>query len=188
MRLGIGAARWKDPKGVLLAWKQNQDFEALLRRLNDGAGSGIRDEKGVEGERLVVSRGDEDNKRWTKATPRKTKRRKSGRKRRFSMTPLHRRHRIRPRSTLSFFDPWRVYLLLLDVMDLFIELRCICSSHRAGHIASKHLASKSASAISEILGMAHTMPSSPLPQNMQRPGTLTQLDDDHTLEKLTYLY
>ena len=33
--LGVGAAHSKDPNGI--AWKQNKDFEALLRRLNEGA-------------------------------------------------------------------------------------------------------------------------------------------------------
>jgi len=32
--LGVGAAHSKDPNGI--AWKQNKDFEALLRRLNEG--------------------------------------------------------------------------------------------------------------------------------------------------------
>ncbi|EIN06701.1 hypothetical protein PUNSTDRAFT_115211 [Punctularia strigosozonata HHB-11173 SS5] len=33
---GIGAAHQKDPNGI--AWKQNKDFESLLRRLNGGEG------------------------------------------------------------------------------------------------------------------------------------------------------
>jgi len=33
--LGIGAAHHKDPNGI--AWKQNKDFENVLKRLNDGA-------------------------------------------------------------------------------------------------------------------------------------------------------
>jgi Pin2-interacting protein X1 len=63
----------------------------------------------------------------------------------------------------------------------------VYSSHRARYIASKHLASQSASAISETLGIAPSPSSSssasPLPQSTQMPGTLTRLDD--TLEKLT---
>ncbi len=35
--LGIGAAHQKDPNGI--AWKQNRDFENLLKRLNDPSGS-----------------------------------------------------------------------------------------------------------------------------------------------------
>ena len=34
--LGIGRAHMNDPNG--LAWKQNRDFENLLRRLNGGQG------------------------------------------------------------------------------------------------------------------------------------------------------
>lgn len=33
--LGIGAAQQKDPNGI--AWKQNKDFESLLKRLNEAA-------------------------------------------------------------------------------------------------------------------------------------------------------
>jgi Pin2-interacting protein X1 len=44
--LGVGAAQSKDPNGI--AWKQNKDFEALLRRLNEG----------VEEETAVVSEGE----------------------------------------------------------------------------------------------------------------------------------
>lgn len=36
--LGIGAAHQKDPNGI--AWKQNKDFENLLRRLNAANGEG----------------------------------------------------------------------------------------------------------------------------------------------------
>lgn len=41
--LGIGAAHQKDPNG--LAWKQNRDFENLLRRLNASGGEGASDEE-----------------------------------------------------------------------------------------------------------------------------------------------
>ena len=44
--MGIGAANTKDPNGI--AWKQNKDFEALLKRLNEGV------EKKVD----MVSEGD----------------------------------------------------------------------------------------------------------------------------------
>jgi Pin2-interacting protein X1 len=44
--MGIGAANVKDPNGI--AWKQNKDFEALLRRLNEG----------VEKEVGMISEGD----------------------------------------------------------------------------------------------------------------------------------
>ncbi|KAF9453981.1 hypothetical protein P691DRAFT_630353, partial [Macrolepiota fuliginosa MF-IS2] len=36
--MGIGAAHQKDPNGI--AWKQNKDFESLLKRLNEANGSG----------------------------------------------------------------------------------------------------------------------------------------------------
>ncbi|PFH53767.1 hypothetical protein AMATHDRAFT_133458, partial [Amanita thiersii Skay4041] len=40
--LGIGAANARDPNGI--AWKQNRDFESVLRRLNEQV------ENGEEGE------------------------------------------------------------------------------------------------------------------------------------------
>lgn len=55
--------------------------------------------------------------------------------------------------------------------------------HRARNRASKNLASKSAAAISEILGIAPTAPADLT--TSQLPGTLTQIDDEPTLEKLT---
>lgn len=36
--MGIGAAHQKDPNGI--AWKQNKDFESLLKRLNEANGMG----------------------------------------------------------------------------------------------------------------------------------------------------
>ncbi|KAI6116077.1 hypothetical protein F5141DRAFT_1290599 [Pisolithus sp. B1] len=49
--LGIGAAHKNDPHGI--AWKQNKDFEALLKRLNEGTS---RDE-GKEEKNGVVEQG-----------------------------------------------------------------------------------------------------------------------------------
>lgn len=40
--MGIGAAHQKDPNG--LAWKQNKDFENLLRRLNAGGDGNVEAE------------------------------------------------------------------------------------------------------------------------------------------------
>ena len=49
--LGIGAANSKDPNGI--AWKQNKDFEALLKRLNEGAEQSTSVEMGIEVEERV---------------------------------------------------------------------------------------------------------------------------------------
>jgi Pin2-interacting protein X1 len=45
--LGIGAAHQKDPNGI--AWKQNKDFENLLRRLNAANGEGEEVKTNVSG-------------------------------------------------------------------------------------------------------------------------------------------
>jgi Pin2-interacting protein X1 len=45
--LGVGAANTRDPNGV--AWKQNKDFEDVLRRLNEGVDGQTDEEKsGIE--------------------------------------------------------------------------------------------------------------------------------------------
>jgi Pin2-interacting protein X1 len=189
--LGIGAASSREPNGV--AWKQNHDFEALLRRLNDGAGNedgGIGGEKVGEVETSVGGRADADIKRKRK---RKTdrgdvdehKEKKKRKKERVPNDPSS--SQAQDTSSVKTVGPRPMAcVLFLKRHGFFIDF-CIYSSHRARHIASKRLASKSASAISEILGIAHTPSPSPLPQStpMPMPGTLTQLDDDHTLEKLT---
>ena len=52
--LGIGAAHTRDPNGI--AWKQNKDFENLLRRLNeqidDEGGGGNNEVKKEEGTKV----------------------------------------------------------------------------------------------------------------------------------------
>ncbi len=45
--LGIGAAHQKDPNGI--AWKQNKDFENLLKRLNAGGEGGGEEVPKVDG-------------------------------------------------------------------------------------------------------------------------------------------
>lgn len=56
--LGIGAAHRNDPDGI--AWKQNKDFESLLKRLNetgpkdgDDASSKVEDDGEVDGKESV---------------------------------------------------------------------------------------------------------------------------------------
>lgn len=44
--LGIGAAHQKDPNGI--AWKQNKDFESLLKRLNETTVQNTSGETGDE--------------------------------------------------------------------------------------------------------------------------------------------
>jgi Pin2-interacting protein X1 len=53
--LGIGAANQRDPNGI--AWKQNKDFENLLKRLNEVNGLNDGEEDGKGKKRAIV----EDN-------------------------------------------------------------------------------------------------------------------------------
>jgi Pin2-interacting protein X1 len=58
--LGIGAAHQKDPDGV--AWKQNKDFENLLRRLNE-ASAVDEDDILSKGEMVSKDNGEAEKKR-----------------------------------------------------------------------------------------------------------------------------
>ena len=60
--LGIGAAHQRDPNG--LAWKQNQEFESVLRRLNEGLAKEDSEDVEVKEEALKVDEeGEKDEKK-----------------------------------------------------------------------------------------------------------------------------
>jgi Pin2-interacting protein X1 len=61
--LGIGAAHQKDPNGI--AWKQNKDFESLLKRLNETTVQKTSGETGDEEIEVDVD-GDKQKKRKRK--------------------------------------------------------------------------------------------------------------------------
>ena len=50
--MGIGAQQQRDPNGI--AWKQNKEFEALLKRLNESSGREKGANEDAEGERVGV--------------------------------------------------------------------------------------------------------------------------------------
>ncbi|KIM45193.1 hypothetical protein M413DRAFT_429191 [Hebeloma cylindrosporum] len=60
--LGIGAAHQKDPNGI--AWKQNKDFENLLKRLNETTVQNTPGE--AEPEEIEVDVGGDKQKKETK--------------------------------------------------------------------------------------------------------------------------
>lgn len=64
--LGIGAAQQKGPNGI--AWKQNKDFENLLKRLNEsrteeGVDTLVEDDVEVTGEGSYTVKGERKRKR-----------------------------------------------------------------------------------------------------------------------------
>jgi Pin2-interacting protein X1 len=70
--LGIGAAQQRDPNGV--AWKQNQEFESVLRRLNEGLAKEDSENVEVKMETLKV---DEEEEKNEKKVERKRKRKEA---------------------------------------------------------------------------------------------------------------
>ncbi|KAG1716206.1 hypothetical protein ID866_946 [Astraeus odoratus] len=239
--LGIGAAHQRDPHGI--AWKQNKDFEALLKRLNEGAG----DEKGDgnEGGGVVKEGGfvlamedagkekntlevnDEDSKSSkTKDTKRKRKhtdvakgenprkKKKQKRSEEPSAKPEEKeenseqpnsKHKTQERreKPSSKLDDETGYSsssrdtptsapaeeTMTNPQPKIIRGRPM--AHRARIQAAKRLATKSAAAISEILGIA---PSSSAPlSSMTTPldlspavtPQLTSEDAPTSIEKLT---
>lgn len=59
--MGIGAAHQKDPNGI--AWKQNKDYENLLKRLNEANGPGEEEQAGIVVDGFVKSTGNVDEKK-----------------------------------------------------------------------------------------------------------------------------
>ncbi|KIM75760.1 hypothetical protein PILCRDRAFT_826915 [Piloderma croceum F 1598] len=185
--MGIGAANAKDPNGI--AWKQNKDFEALLRRLNEGVEKevGIISEgKGGEGISEDADQGTEKNKK-RKRKDGDDADEKTEKKRRKKEKDLGESSAMNAKPHEATLTPVIIEESLATVTVPTKLAIPRPRAHRARYIASKRLASQSASAISETLGIAPTPSSSssvsPLPQSTQMPGTLTRLDD--TIEKLT---
>jgi Pin2-interacting protein X1 len=57
--MGIGAGHQEDPNGI--AWKQNKDFENLLKRLNGANGTGEEGQAGIVVDGFVKPTGSDDD-------------------------------------------------------------------------------------------------------------------------------
>ncbi|KAJ7209670.1 hypothetical protein GGX14DRAFT_452525 [Mycena pura] len=161
---GIGAAQQKDPNGI--AWKQNKDFEQVLERLNVAATedtfseSKAMDAEGAEGKKRKREDGGETAAKRSKSDP------VAG-----AVAAVEAVKPVVPRHRASVvISSFHFYLTHLN-------------RHRARAIAAKNLASKSAAAISEILGIAAT-PSAETTTTTTPQGSLTPYDDGVELEKL----
>ena len=195
--LGIGAAQQKDPDGI--AWKQNNDFERLLQRLNDEAPalennqtleSGKKEEEEVY-EKDGVSKKKRKHREGGEFKTEGKKKRKADNEGKLSSsntvsaTIQHEkietaavkkavivpRHRAQVKS-LSFVT---LYMLIYQNKKIF--------SHRARAINAKNMSSKSAAHISEILGIASTPSSSHLSEGPL--VKLTSLTNELEIEKIT---
>ncbi|KAJ3933012.1 MAG: hypothetical protein NXY57DRAFT_1000479 [Lentinula lateritia] len=193
--LGIGAAQSKDPNGI--AWKQNKDFESLLRRLNennaassdsgaqvvDGNAVNIREEEGNNGDDDVEKDGKkenkEDRKKRKKEEKEAKKERKEERKRKRAERVDEEVEQPKPRKKAKADTKVKEE----PKVEKAEEPKRIIPRHRAHRaraIAAKNISSKSAVHISEILGIASSSSSSSAtPMTAATPsGTLTPLDQD----------
>ncbi|KAF7980809.1 hypothetical protein HWV62_36418 [Athelia sp. TMB] len=170
--LGIGSGQTNDPNAI--AWKQNKDFEALLKRLNEG-----KEESQTKPE---IKQADEPEGSVDEDQTKDKKRKRKDRVRDEEDTKKknHKRRKSSPPAEAV------VEQVTLVQESSTVEVVKVSASrpmaHRARHRASKNISSKSAAAIAEILGIAPTPSGSQTPQ---LSGTLTQIHDEPTLEKLT---
>ncbi|KAK1229128.1 hypothetical protein PQX77_007798 [Marasmius sp. AFHP31] len=163
--LGIGAAQSKDPNGI--AWKQNKDFENLLKRLNaDNETSQVSDLE------------DESEKEAEQKEGKKEKKEKKKRKREEEEDKEKKKKRKKSDAAEDTKSEAPTKESSAPVVPRH-------RAHRARHIAAKSFASKSALAISEILGIASTPSSSQTTTVATPTGTLTPIDSEPPLEKLT---
>jgi len=184
--LGIGAAHQKDSNGI--AWKQNKDFENLLKRLNEhtvhNTPGGNGDEE-IKAEVVMDSHKKEKRKHGDgeDGSARKRKRKRSNdheEPENSTLQPVairwdevieEKAHSVEVKKSVTYLPRHRAYV----VNFLFVNSRLMhFRSHRARAIAAKNISSKSLVHISEILGVA---PTTPIPsQNSIREtsqGTLT---------------
>jgi len=175
--LGIGAAHQKGPNGI--AWKQNKDFENLLKRLNEHTvhnTPGRNEDEDIEAE--IVMGGHKEKRKHgdgEDGSARKKKRKRSN------------EHEEPENSTLQpVAIQWDE---VIEEKALSVEVKKSVAylprhrAHRARAIAAKNISSKSSVHISEILGVA---PTTPIPsQNSIREtsqGTLTSTSYAEGLE------
>ncbi|KAK7057498.1 G-patch domain-containing protein, partial [Favolaschia claudopus] len=138
-----------------IAWKQNKDFERLLERLNADATPEVKEEPVPD----ALAEEYKKRKRQDGDEPAvKKKRRKS--------------------------EP----VTEAEVVGAVEAVKPVVPRHRAHRaraIAAKNIASKSAAAIAEILGVAPTAASDVSTPTASPNGSVTPCGDDVTLEKLT---
>ena len=209
--LGIGAAHQKDPNGI--AWKQNKDFEALLRRLNaaseggeveepktnvsgfsravesnlDGATSGVAALSVVEVKEDVEMNVDGGEKKKSKKekNEKKSKKDKEGKRKRSDEEG----NTEEPSKKVKVVEETPTPPAETEAPKRSFVPRH--RAHRARAIAAKSIASKSSAHISEILGIAPensiTLTAFSTPTPDQGKLTVINSENEPSLEKLTTL-
>ncbi|KAJ3570908.1 hypothetical protein NP233_g4105 [Leucocoprinus birnbaumii] len=197
--MGIGAAHQKDPNGI--AWKQNKDYENLLKRLNEAngvdGGEGQEEKNVVDGEKRErkkerkerkekekkEKKEEKEEKKEKESTEKEGKERKKKRKRDEDVEDSDKKSKKKKTDTPEPVQskptsPEPAPSAEQKPTRVVPRHR----SHRARHIAAKSISSKSAAAIAEILGIAPSpsLSSSATPSGTQTPqeGKLTSVYDD----------
>ncbi|KAJ3517256.1 hypothetical protein NLJ89_g620 [Agrocybe chaxingu] len=181
--LGIGAAHQQDPNG--LAWKQNKDFESLLKRLNETTAKETpADEKKEDTDREDAHVEEEDGDEGEK----KRKKRKHGR----GEGDGERDQKKKRKDKTETIEVVKVQEIVEEKTEIVsVQVKTIVPRHRAHRaraIAAKDISSKSASHISEILGIAPSPSTSTREQGVDHSqGKLTDTADTEglTIEKIT---
>ncbi|KAF8639515.1 hypothetical protein AX17_001420 [Amanita inopinata Kibby_2008] len=202
--LGIGAANMRDPNGI--AWKQNKDFENLLKRLNEGVdvkggeGEGLRvagfvseaqvvqegevcESAEVGSESLEKEKGKEKREKDRGKKDKESKEKRKGREGDEEDQKIKKRKRSEQDESVGTMPKPQEMTSAAAGQPVMQRHR----AHRARAIAAKKMVSNSASAISEILGIA-PMPLIPitLSGSATPQGQLTTLDDEDVMgEKIT---
>ncbi|KAG6857727.1 hypothetical protein H0H87_004143 [Tephrocybe sp. NHM501043] len=191
--LGIGAAHQKDPNGI--AWKQNKDFENLLKRLNENISTETTPlDIAMDVKEEVVE--EEDGSRSDGSTVEKKRKRNKDREGKSEEKTKKRRKkdaedRAGGAQTTKSAEEAKIPPEAAKATEPAAPAKPFVPrnrAHRARAIASKAIASKSSAHIAEILGIAPTPSTSSATSGAGTPvgGKLTPLDDGTvTLEKLT---
>ncbi|KAJ2931230.1 hypothetical protein H1R20_g5813, partial [Candolleomyces eurysporus] len=199
--MGIGAAHMKDPNGI--AWKQNRDFENLLKRLNESSEVEVKGESEVttvevevRAESVVEVESEEGKKekkekkeKREKREKKKDKESKKEKKRKLEEEEDGKEKKKR-RKTSEEPQEEDVQMKESSPPATAPAPKPVhrFRSHRARAIAAKSISSKSSVHISEILGIAPTpSTSSQSASGSATPaeGKLTQISDIPELEKIT---
>ncbi|PPR02410.1 hypothetical protein CVT26_011378 [Gymnopilus dilepis] len=204
--MGIGAAHQMDPNGI--AWKQNKDFENLLRRLNEGSGD-AEAEAGAGGTKVEgFKRADEGKKAEDEgegnggeggevkpAEGEKKKKKRKDKEGGEDDSERKKKKRKKEKEEAVESEKTEVVVAVESAMDVDkgIEDKSVVvvevkrpvvprhRAHRARAIAAKNISSKSAAHISEILGVA------PTPSSSSYSSTPTPAPESQSQGKLTSL-
>ncbi|KAI0090529.1 hypothetical protein BDY19DRAFT_1040795 [Irpex rosettiformis] len=209
--LGIGAAHQQDPNG--LAWKQNKDFENLLRRLNAG-GEGseevemskidgfakatevVEEDAGVEGVATEEKESKKKRKR-DKEEDGADGRKKKSKKSKGDSGEEEKKDKKKKKKSKSENsedeDTTEQPTVNREPSPEPVKPVAVIArphrAHRARFLASKRLASKSSVAIDEILGISRSASATPYPSesipSTPLDSTPAESNEGMNLEKLT---